>query len=68
MKSKSEPVEDTEALTRFDTLVRKVLSVSHEEIMRREAEYKCRSELNPHRRGPKRKFKDSASAHEKGAL
>lgn len=55
MKSKS--IEGPEARKRFDALVRKVLSVPHEEIMRREAEYKRQSALNPHRRGPKPKNK-----------
>jgi hypothetical protein len=60
VKSKSpEPIEDTEALTRFDALVRKVLSVPHEEIMRREAEYKKQSAANPHKRGPKPKQKSN---------
>jgi hypothetical protein len=44
-----------EASTRFDALVRKVLSVPREEIMRREAEYKRQSAMNPNRRGPKPK-------------
>jgi hypothetical protein len=50
-------MEDAEAAARFDALVRKVLSVPHEEIVRREAEYKRQSALNPHRRGPKPKRK-----------
>jgi len=61
---KSEPatsspnaIEGTEAAMRFDTLVRKVLSVPHNEIMRREAEYKRQSLANPNRRGPKPKAK-----------
>ena len=40
---------------RFTSLVDKVLSVPHEEMQRRESEYKKRSEANPHKRGPKRK-------------
>lgn len=40
--------------TAFDNLVRQVLSVPREELKRREAEYKRRSEANPHRRGPKK--------------
>jgi hypothetical protein len=40
---------------RFDAMVRKVLSVPHSEIVRREKEYKRRSELNPRKRGPKSK-------------
>jgi hypothetical protein len=47
--------EGREAATRFDVLVRKVLSVPHEEIMRREAEYKRKSAMNPNRRGPKKR-------------
>ena len=48
-------VEGPEATKLFDALVRKVLSVPHEEIMRREAEYKRQSAMNPNRRGPKPK-------------
>jgi len=40
---------------RFDAALRKVLSVSHEEIQRREEEYKRRAALNPRKRGPKPK-------------
>jgi hypothetical protein len=61
---KSEPamqqIEGPEATIRFDALVRKVLSVPHSEIMRREAEYKRQSLANPNRRGPKRKVKPFA--------
>jgi hypothetical protein len=49
--------ESDEDFRRFDALVRKVLSVPHTEIMRREAEYKRQSALNPNRRGPKLKAK-----------
>jgi hypothetical protein len=55
MKAKPEYIEGPEAFARFDTLVRRVISVPHAEIMRREAEYKRQSAANPHRRGPKRK-------------
>lgn len=44
----------------FDALVGKVLSVSHEEIKRRESEYRKRADANPRKRGPKRKAKPSA--------
>jgi len=44
----------------FDGLVNHVLSVSHEEIKRREAEYKKRVDANPRKRGPKRKVKPPA--------
>jgi hypothetical protein len=52
-------VEGLEAATRFDALVRKVLSVPHTEILRREAEHKKQSAANPKRRGPKPKVKPS---------
>ena len=40
---------------RFDATVLKVLSVSHAEILRREAHAKAKAALNPRRRGPKQK-------------
>ncbi|MGH9606830.1 MAG: hypothetical protein ACRD3N_14160 [Terracidiphilus sp.] len=40
--------------TAFDNLVRQVLSVSREELKRREAEYKRQSEARLFRPGPKR--------------
>jgi len=47
---------------RFTSLVDRVLSVSHDEIKRREAEYKKQSNANPRKRGPKRKaIKPTAS-------
>jgi hypothetical protein len=51
MKPK-ETAEGPEAAIRFDALVRKVLSIPHDEIMRRKAEYKRQSAANPNRRGP----------------
>ena len=46
----------------FTGLVDRVLTVSHDEIKRRESEYKTRSDANPKKRGPKRKVvKPSAS-------
>jgi hypothetical protein len=60
MKPKPEYDEGPQVVKRFDALVRKVLSVPHEEIMRREVEYKRQSAMNPHRRGPKPKIKPSA--------
>jgi hypothetical protein len=59
MKSQAECAEGPQATAQFDYLVRKVLSVPHSEIMRREAEYKRQSLANPHRRGPKPKVKPS---------
>jgi hypothetical protein len=55
----SQVAEGPEVAKRFDALVRKVLSVPHDEIMRREAEYKRQSAKNPNRRGPKPKAKKS---------
>lgn len=55
-----EYTEGPEAAMRFDALVRQVLAVPHSELVRREAEYKRQSALNPHRRGPKAKVKPSA--------
>lgn len=45
----------------FARLVDRVLSVSKEEMLRREAEYRKQVDANPNRRGPKRKIKTSAS-------
>jgi hypothetical protein len=42
-------------------LVDRVLSVSREEMLRREADYRKQVDANPNRRGPKRKIKASAS-------
>jgi hypothetical protein len=65
MNGKQPDIDGTEAAARFDALVRKVLSVPHEEIMRREVEYKRQSAMNPNRRGPKRKVKNVVSANER---
>jgi hypothetical protein len=46
----------------FDALVGKVLSVSHQDMQRREAEYRKQVEANPRRRGPKRKVNPSVSS------
>jgi hypothetical protein len=39
MKANPENVNGPETMVRLDAVVRKVLSVSHDEIVRREAEY-----------------------------
>lgn len=39
----------------FTGLVDGLLTVSHEEMQRREAEYRKEVDANPNRRGPKRK-------------
>jgi hypothetical protein len=61
LRENPDVIEGPEATQRFDALVRKVLAVPHAEIMRREAEYKKQSAMNPHKRGPKPKIKPSAS-------
>jgi len=48
----------------FTKLVDRVLSVPHTELLRREQEYQKQAAQNPKRRGPKRKVKPSAVAHE----
>jgi hypothetical protein len=61
MKAKAEThVDGREAWTRFEGVMRKVLSVPREEMLRREAEYRKQVDANPHRRGPKRRVKPSA--------
>jgi hypothetical protein len=46
----------------FTNALDRVLSVSKEEMLKREAEYRAKADLNPHKRGPKRKsLKTSAS-------
>jgi len=45
----------------FDTLVGQLLTVSHEEMKRREAEYRKQVDANPRKRGPKPKVKPSIS-------
>ena len=38
---------------KFNALVGRLLTVSHEEIQRREAEYRKQVDANPNKRGPK---------------
>jgi hypothetical protein len=47
--------EGTEAWTRFETAMKKVLSVPHSEIKLKIEEHRKESALNPNRRGPKPK-------------
>jgi len=54
-------MEGPEASARFDALTRKLLSASHEEIIRREEEYRKKSDANPNKRGPKPKPKNGGS-------
>ncbi len=48
-------IEGPEAFRRFNAAMGKILSVSKEELLRREAEYKRRSDANPRKRGPKKR-------------
>lgn len=62
MKSKpTEMIEGLKALKRFKAAMKKIISVPHSEIVRREEEYKTQSMLNPRKRGPKPKQKPAAS-------
>lgn len=47
---------------KFTSLVDQLMTVSHEEMQKREAEYRKQVDANPHRRGPKRKVKPRPSA------
>jgi len=66
-------MKHSEEYNRFTNLVDRLLTVSHEEMQRRESEYRKQVDANPHRRGPKRGSKrkpkaatmpPSASGHE----
>ena len=48
-------------MDRFNALMDKVLSVSHEEMQRRLAAHKAESDKNPRKRGPKKKVAPSTS-------
>jgi len=61
MKTEPERMEGVEAMERFNALVRKVLSVPREEIMRREAEYRRLAALNPISAAPSQKPGSSSS-------
>ena len=56
MKTKPNPKVDA-----FTNAVDRLLAVPHDEIQRREKEYRKQVEQNPRRRGPKRKIKTSGS-------
>jgi len=62
MKPDPQMHEGREAFTRFDSVMDKLLSVSHDELKRREAEYQKQSKADPHRRGRKPKVKPSTTA------
>ena len=61
MKPDAGMIEGTEAYTRFENAMRKVLSVPKAEIQKRIEEHRKEAALNPNKRGPKRKVKPSAS-------
>jgi len=55
-----EMIEGPQAFTRFRSAMQHIFTVSKEEILRREVEYKAKAALNPHKRGPKPKPKQSS--------
>lgn len=54
-------MKHSEEYNAFTDAVRNIMSIPKAEILRREAEYKKKADANPHKRGPKRKVKPSAS-------
>ena len=61
MKQQSAMIEGPEAFTRFSAAMKAVLAVPHSVIQQRIAEHRKEADLNPRKRGPKRKTKPSAS-------
>jgi len=59
-------MKHSEGYERFTDAVRNIMSVPKTETLRREAEYKKQADANPHKRGPKRKVKPSASPSANG--
>lgn len=57
MKSQPEMIEGAEAFTRFQTAMKKIVSVPNSEVKRRIEEHKKQAALNPNKRGPKPKSK-----------
>lgn len=53
MKTKPEYVEGTEAWTRFQSVMKKVIAVPHAEIQRRIEQQRAEAAQNPNKRGPK---------------
>jgi hypothetical protein len=61
-KSSIDTCEGPEAEERFVNAMKAILAVPRSEILRREAEYKKQSALNPRKRGPKPKRKPASRA------
>ena len=59
-------MKHSEEYSAFTDAVRSIMSVPKAEILRREAEYKKKADANPHKRGPKRNVKPSASPSANG--
>jgi len=55
-------MKHSEEYNRFTSLVDQLMTVSHEEMERREAEYRKQVDANPKRRGPKRGSKRKPKA------
>ncbi|HEY1465038.1 MAG TPA: hypothetical protein VGF44_16600 [Terriglobales bacterium] len=55
-------MKHSEEYQRFTNLVGNLMTVSHEEIVKREAEYRKQVDANPNRRGPKRGSKKKRKA------
>jgi hypothetical protein len=51
----------------FTNAVERLMTVPKAEILRREAEYKKQSDLNPRKRGPKRKLKPPSASPDPAA-
>jgi hypothetical protein len=49
------PVDGPATMRELDAVVRHILNVPRDEILRREVEYKKKAALNPIKRGPKSK-------------
>ena len=48
-------LKDGQTFTRFTAAMKHILTIPKEELQRREAAYKAKADLNPNKRGPKRK-------------
>ncbi len=57
VKRQPEMIEGPEAFMRFETAMKRVLSVPHSLIQKRIEEHRKESAANPNRRGPKPKNK-----------